>query len=94
LQVCVDRIWVNESGFHHRHHGTWGMMRSCTRSALVLVAAKQCAQLDEILPAGWLPAVRHVIGLLDYWSGECGDAASRRDILEEAVKGLEETNYG
>ena len=93
FQVCVDRIWVNESGFHHRHHGTWGMMRSCTRSALVLVTAKRCAQLDELLPPDWAQAVQSVIGLLGYWSGECGDAASRRDILEEAVRNLGEIDH-
>ncbi len=68
------------------------MMRSCTRSALVLVAAKRCGQLDELLPPGWPQAVHRVIGLLDYWSGECGDAGSRRDILKEAVGVLERIN--
>jgi hypothetical protein len=90
FQVCVDRIWVNESGFYHRHHGTWGMMRSCTRSALVLVAAKKCNQLDALLPPEWDQAVQRVIALLDFWRGECRDAESRRDILEEAMRSLEQ----
>lgn len=85
LQVCVDRIWVNEPGFTHRHHGTWGMMRACTRSALVLIAARKCGQLDAFLAPGWEQAVHRVIGLLDFWRGECGDAENRRDILEAAM---------
>jgi hypothetical protein len=88
LQVCVDRIWVNESGFHHRHHGTWGTMRSCTRSALVLIAAKKCGQLEELIPLEWESAVRKVIGFLDFWSGECGDAVSRRDVLQAGLQSI------
>jgi hypothetical protein len=88
FQVCVDRISVNESGFYHRHHGTWGMMRSCTRSALVLVAAKKCSQLDVLLPPEWVQAVQRVIALLDFWREECGDAENRRDILEGAMRSL------
>lgn len=89
LQVCVDRIWVNVPGFKHRHHGTWGMMRACTRSALVLIAAKRCSKLDAMLCGGWEEAVQQVIGLLDFWRGECGDAKNRRDILQAALEGVE-----
>jgi hypothetical protein len=53
LQVCVDRIRVNENGFQHRHHGTFFMLRSVTRSALVLIAAKTCRHLDGLLPIEW-----------------------------------------
>jgi hypothetical protein len=41
LQKHVDRINTNRPGFQHRHHGTFGMIVSCTRSALVLLAAGQ-----------------------------------------------------
>jgi hypothetical protein len=86
LQVCVERIWVNENGFHHRHHGTWGMMRSCTRSAVVLIAAKKCENLIELIPLDWEVCVRKVISLLEFWSTTCGDAGSRRDILEDGLE--------
>jgi hypothetical protein len=88
LQVCVDRIWVNVPGFKHRHHGTWGMMRACTRSALVLLAAKRCNDLDTLLCAGWEEAVQQVIGLLEFWRGDCGDAENRRDILQTALRDI------
>jgi hypothetical protein len=65
------------------------MMRACTRSALVLVAAKKCGHLDGYLAAGWEQAVHRVIGLLDFWCGECGDAENRRDILEAAMRNIE-----
>ncbi len=86
LQVCVDRIRVNVPGFKHRHHGTWGMMRSCTRSAFVLLAAKHCHHLDAMLCEGWQVAVDQVVGLLDFWRGECGDAENRRDLLQMALR--------
>ncbi|KAF2240666.1 C6 zinc finger domain-containing protein, partial [Trematosphaeria pertusa] len=38
LRYHVERIIVNRPGFQHRHHGTFGMIVSCTRSALVLLA--------------------------------------------------------
>jgi hypothetical protein len=88
LQHCVDRIWINETGFQHRHHGTWGLMRACTRSALVLLGAKRCGQLDHLIPVDWELAVRKVVGLLEFWKGECGDAGNRRDILENALNSL------
>src|SRR6187402_3167342 len=37
FQLCVQRVDQNERGFYQRHHGTWLMLRSCTRSALVLL---------------------------------------------------------
>jgi hypothetical protein len=63
-------------------------IRSCTRSALVLVAAKKCNRLDALLCPGWEEAVQRVIGLLDFWRGDCGDAENRRDILETAMRSL------
>jgi hypothetical protein len=85
LQNCVDKIWVAEAGFHHRHHGTWLSLRQCTRSALVLVAAKRCGQLDHLIPRDWILAVKGVITFLEFWSLECADAGNRRDILEDAL---------
>jgi hypothetical protein len=89
LQVCTDRIWKNESGFCHRHHGSWLMMRSCTRSALVLIAAKRNGQLDDLMPLDWKSAVRRVISMLGFWRGQSRDAESRKEILENALRSLE-----
>jgi hypothetical protein len=62
------------------------MMRACTRSALVLLAAKKCKKLDALLCAGWEEAVQQVIGLLEFWWRDCGDAENRRDILQTALR--------
>jgi len=81
LEICVRRIEENERGFHHRHHGTWLMLRSCTRSAFVLVAADRSG-LRERMPTGWQEAVQKVIRLLEYWKDEVADAEDRLEVLK------------
>lgn len=73
LQLCVDRIEHNKRGFYHRHHGTWLMIRSCTRSALVLIAASSCDDLDQTLPYGWEQAISDVTAMLRFWNEESSD---------------------
>lgn len=84
LRTHVERVCVNRPGFHHRHHGTFGMIRSCNRSALVLLAAAySCSSFVEShgtggkmrfeLQAGWEEAVRDVIQLNKDWEHECPD---------------------
>ena len=52
LQNCVDRINENEAGFYHRHHGTSLMLRACSRTGLLLLAAHRCGQVPDLLPLG------------------------------------------
>ncbi|KAH7141544.1 hypothetical protein B0J13DRAFT_556988 [Dactylonectria estremocensis] len=87
FEICVRRIKENESGFQHRHHGTWLMLRSCTRSALVLLAAAR-SSLDEMLPAEWRTCVTEVMELLRYWKDEVLDAASQLVILDELLRSM------
>lgn len=82
LQVCVQRVEINEKGFYHRHHGTWLMLRSCTRSALVLLAAARCPELGPLMPGGWEQAVAKVMTMLGFWKGESGDVMDRLQVLE------------
>ncbi|KAK8875110.1 c6 zinc finger domain-containing [Apiospora arundinis] len=67
LQAHVHRLHINQPVFFHRHHGTWFMMRCCTRSALVLAVA---ASHGARMPAGWLEAVKMTLEMLEYWSTE------------------------
>lgn len=89
LQMHVDRIHVNRPGFSHRHHGTFGMIKSCTRSALILLAAANsstfvaCRQ-DESrehektyhMPKGWQETIEEVVRLLEVWEHESADLSS------------------
>jgi len=88
LLVCTDRIQKNESGFYHRHHGTWLMLRSCTRSSLVLLAAARSTHLYSRLPVEWEMAICKVIDMLNYWKGESRDVLDRLEILEALMKGV------
>lgn len=85
LQICVERIEKNESGFFHRHHGTWLMLRSCTRSALVLLAANRAPALANLLPPGWEREVYKVMNMLRHWREDSRDVADRLDIIEKLM---------
>lgn len=88
LQIGIDRIRINKPGFCHRHHGTWLMLQSCTRSALALLAAGYSPQATTLLPNDWKETVFDTIELLRYWRDEVGDAADRLQILEELISGI------
>lgn len=88
LRVCVQRIDQNESGFYHRHHGTWLMLRSCTRSALVLLGAARSPQLSALLPNGWERSVQQVMAMLTFWKDESHDVKDRLQVLEALMAGL------
>ncbi|KAH8738478.1 hypothetical protein BGZ61DRAFT_545000, partial [Ilyonectria robusta] len=85
FEICVRRIKENEPGFRYRHHGTWLTLRSCTRSALVLLAAAR-SKLDDVLSVEWVVFVTKVMELLQYWKDEIPDAADRLRILDELLK--------
>ncbi|KAH1586184.1 hypothetical protein KXX00_005340 [Aspergillus fumigatus] len=88
LAMAAERIHKNRKGFRHRHHGVWLMLRSCTRSALLLVAASRAAGgVRDMLPVGWKAAVRGAVEMLAYWRDEAGDARERLRVLEEVVAG-------
>ncbi|KAJ5328875.1 hypothetical protein N7452_009265, partial [Penicillium brevicompactum] len=82
LQLCVNRIKHNKQGFYHRHHGTWLMIRSCTRSALVLIAASKCDDLDQQLPYGWEQAISDVTAMLSFWKEESPDVFKALQYLQ------------
>jgi Fungal Zn(2)-Cys(6) binuclear cluster domain len=88
LQIGIDRIQINKPGFRHRHHGTWLMLQSCTRSALLLIAASYDAEASTMLPRGWQEAVSDTMELLRYWQHEATDVADRLRILEDLTRDI------
>jgi hypothetical protein len=85
LKVCVDRIRQNHKGFRHRHHGTWIMLRSCTRSALMLLAAVRSLDLALYLPPGWEEGVMDVERMLALWKDESADVSQMLDIVDTII---------
>jgi hypothetical protein len=63
------------------------MLRSCTRSALVLIAGAMQG-LAALLPADWERAVEKVLVLLRYWKDEAEDVADRLELLEGLMDAL------
>jgi Fungal Zn(2)-Cys(6) binuclear cluster domain len=86
LHCCIERIRLNKPGFQHRHHGTWFMLQSCTRSALILLAAARTAHAAALIPDGWKNAVIDVMEMLRFWEHEVGDAGDRLQILENLLE--------
>ncbi|KOS18027.1 hypothetical protein ESCO_002449 [Escovopsis weberi] len=82
LDTHVHQIDANRPGFRHRHHGGYFMIRSCTRSALVLVAA---ARAGCAMPPAWSDAIPEVIGMLSYWEDEDADVPRWKATLERAL---------
>lgn len=82
LATAVDRITISSEGFYHRHQGTWLMIRTCSRSALLLLGVGLRAQQEAregrdggaiiggLLPSGWRDSVAKVIALVEYWEAE------------------------
>lgn len=89
LHMYGSRIESNEAGFYYRHHGTWLMLRSCTRSALVLCGAARRG-LVTLLPPNWRDGVGRVMQMLKYWSSEAKDIASQLEILEDLMRDVPE----
>jgi hypothetical protein len=91
LQQHVDRINTNRPGFQHRHHGTFGMIVSCTRSALILLAAGHAdamaatnsVEVPFQMPTGWTNAVLEIIQLNAAWEHEAPDLSRMVLILND-----------
>jgi len=88
LHCCIERIRLNKPGFKHRHHGTWFMLQSCTRSALVLLAAARSPRAAGLNPDGGREAVIDVMEMLRFWEHEVGDAGDRLRILESLFESV------
>lgn len=96
LDYHALRLMVNKPGYRHRHHGTVPMMHSCSRSALVLLAAgiynrsmlspgTRDGNCAFTLPLDLVQSVSGVIGLLDCWSAETRDFDRVRHVLEQGL---------
>jgi len=81
LKCCVQRMEGQvPASFEMRHHGTWLALRTCARSALMLIAA-QLAGRTDLLPTGWQHAVSTAAAVLSLWQEECCDVRDRLSII-------------
>lgn len=89
LQVAVERIQTNEPGFRHRHHGTYGMIKSVTRSAFVLLAAFHNGGMTYLIPDSWFELMLGVDGLLEFWQDELAEAAMWRAMMKVLIENMQ-----
>jgi len=92
LNHHIIRLRVNKPGYRHRHHGTNPLMRSCSRSALVLLAASRSNRISEALglislalPYGWQGEVEELIQLLEFWGSETNEYNEIRRVLQRGL---------
>jgi len=81
LRAAMKRLEVNKPGFKHQHHGTYFMIRSCTRSAFVLLAAHFKGNLKDLMPNGWFETIWSVVDLLGFWQDNLPPARRWRDMM-------------
>jgi hypothetical protein len=78
LEIQLRRVHINYPGFRHRHHGTFLLIWSCTRSALTLLAA---SLTGLVMPSGWRESVTRTAELLSLWKDEMPQLSKWRDLL-------------
>jgi hypothetical protein len=76
---CALEI-TNDVTLHHRHHGTWFVLRIVAQNAMVLLAAARSQTIA--LPEGWMLAVHRVIEYIELWAGNSGDLPVIKSMLE------------
>lgn len=85
LDTHITQIRINRSGFQYRHHGCFFMIRSCARSALVLLAA---AKTGSTMPDHWSDFVLDVSKMLSFWEDEEIELTGWRTAIERELTTL------
>ncbi|KAK7215832.1 hypothetical protein V2G26_003835 [Clonostachys chloroleuca] len=85
LDTQLMQIRINETGFMYRHHGCFFMIRSCTRSALVLLAA---SKVGAVVPMDWDLQVLKVARMQSYWEEEDVEARTWRCLIERELSAM------
>lgn len=85
LEIQLRRVHINYPGFRHRHHGTFLLVWSCTRSALVLLAA---SLTGLAMPSHWRESVMWTTELLSLWEDEMPQLSKWRDLLMSTISDI------
>ncbi|KAH7041610.1 uncharacterized protein B0I36DRAFT_392727 [Microdochium trichocladiopsis] len=87
LENHMARLLVNKAGYHHRHHGTDPLLRSCSRTALTLLAM---SRTQGARGGGGLSQALH---LLAFWSPETDRYSEVRVTLCRGLAEAKSHNY-
>ena len=88
LESHLERLIVNRPGFYHRHHGTWLMLRTSARSAILLLAFSRLFPDSDLMPDKWRGLVSDTISMLDHWSTEVFEMKRVVDIAQQLSSAL------
>lgn len=88
LESHLERLIVNRPGFYHRHHGTWLMLRTSARSAILLLAFSRLFPDSDLMPEKWRGLVSETISMLDHWSTEVFEMKRVVDIAQQLSSAL------
>jgi hypothetical protein len=77
LQCAIEV--TNDVTAHHRHHGTWFVVRMLASNALVLLAAAVSQAIA--MPDGWGIAVQRVIEHVGCWEEDSDDLRVTKNLL-------------
>ncbi|KAH8891500.1 vegetative cell wall protein gp1 [Thozetella sp. PMI_491] len=78
LGLCVKMMLDMVS--HHRHHGTWYVIRTAAARAFIVLAAARSGRFQ--MPEGWMAAIDTAAKALERWAEEAPDFKQVAAILE------------
>ncbi|KAJ5759005.1 hypothetical protein N7520_006161 [Penicillium odoratum] len=82
--LCLDNcvLLLHDVIFHHRHHGTWYVLRNGLEAAFCLLAAVRSQQIP--VSDKWHEAVQRAFRFLEMWKHECPNLEISFAILHQA----------
>ncbi|KAJ5646394.1 hypothetical protein N7490_002766 [Penicillium lividum] len=82
--LCLDNcvLLLHDVTYHHRHHGTWYVLRNGLEAAFCLLAAVRSQQIP--VSDKWHEAVQRAFWFLEMWKHECPNLEISFAILHRA----------
>jgi hypothetical protein len=93
-QECIESciVSINDTTYHHRHHGTWYTARIAFNCALCILAAAKSTRMS--ISNSWHAAILRTITILRFWEGEAINLQLSRQVLESLAGSVFETVVG
>ncbi|UKZ79186.1 hypothetical protein TrVFT333_006936 [Trichoderma virens FT-333] len=85
LATCAKRMRTAGLGCSYRHHGTWLLLQSCARSAMVLLSAAFSEHAQSLLPENWVHSVEACISMLKQWKDEDAGISDHVVVLRQLL---------
>lgn len=82
--LCLENCaaFLHDVTYHHRHHGTWYVLRSGLEAAFCILAAVRSQQIPVF--DKWHETVQRAFRFLEMWKDQCPNLESSFAILQQA----------